>query len=59
MVRDIANTEHFAGIPMKPLLDDSDVNIDDVAGLQDFPVARMPWQTTWLMEVHIDLGNPL
>lgn len=40
MVWDIANTEHFAGIPMKPLLDDSDVNIDDVAGFQDFPVTR-------------------
>ena len=25
---------------MKPFLDDSDVNIDDVAGLQDFPVTR-------------------
>ena len=40
VVRDTTNTEHFAGVPMKPFLDDSDVNIDDVAGLQDFPVTR-------------------
>ena len=33
VVRDLANTEHFAGISMKPLLNDSDVNINDVAGL--------------------------
>ena len=48
---DVADEIHAAGVAVPAVDDHGDVDIDDVAVAQRL-VAGMPWQTTWLIEVH-------
>lgn len=56
--RGLADQEHLAGVAVVAVLDDGDVDVEDVAFLQWLLVGDA-WQTTWLIEVQIDLGKPL
>jgi hypothetical protein len=53
-----ADEIHAAGVAVPAVLDDGDVEIDDVAVLQHLAGFGMPWQITWLTELHSVLGKP-
>ena len=50
-----AGEEHPAGVAVPAVEDHGDVDVEDVAVLQP-PLAGIPWQTSWLIEVQIDFG---
>ena len=54
--RRFADEEHAAGVAVIAVLDDGDVDVDYVAGLELLVGPGTPWQTTWLTEVQIDFG---
>ena len=51
----VADIEHPARIAVPAFKDNGDVDIERI---RIFWGSGMPWQTTWLTDVHMDLGNP-